>query len=169
MNKKILSILLIGAMLIGVTGCGKKESYINITNKNNEVQKYTTDEFETLTKNELLVEEYVGQPIEIEGVVERIESCQITPRCTVTYESGAKTFFINREATLILSVTDTLKFHIYFNEDNVDDLKYINIGDTVKVTSNLIEVWNNKVDLISKWESNSFSFGTVEQKIEKIN
>ena len=168
--KKILPILLIGTLLVGLTGCGKKESYINITDKNNEVQQYTTDEFVTLTKNELLVDEYIGQPIEIEGVVESIESCQITPRCSITYESGLKTFFVSHEATLVLSVTDELKFKIYFNEDNIDDLKYINIGDTVKVRSNLLRVWStNNVDLIFPWESNSFSFGTVEQKIEKVN
>lgn len=84
MNKKILSILIIGILLLGLTGCGKSKTLsITIVNNSGKTEELTAAELkEIINKNEVdFKENYLNKKIKLSGSVEKLKTTKTNCTC----------------------------------------------------------------------------------------
>ncbi len=164
MKKKILSILLIGVMVIGLTGCNSKNSNskATITDNNGDVVELSFEELENIFESNSVKFEnnYSGATIKFKGIVKSISN-RIS--CRIANTGCRRINFTNGWYVYLLDDTED-NTHL-----NSYDFTSFDVGDTLKITSKIAK---DSSDIIIEniEQANRYSPTSTENTIlEKVD
>ena len=169
--KKILSILLIGVMVIRLTGCNSKNSNskATITDNNGDVAELSFDELENIFKSNSVKFEnnYLGATIKFNGIVKSISepiSCRIvnTGCRRVNFTNGWFVYLLDEEEEYTNRKETWVSLNPY-------DFMSFDVGDTLKITSKIAK---DSSDIIIEniEQANRYSPTSTENTIlEKVD